>query len=554
MKFRLFGPLLFLLGLCTATLSQTSAFTYQGKLTDGGSPANGTFDITFKLYDALANGTQIGADVEKDNVAVSDGIFTVSLDFGSSAFPGAARFLDISVRPGASTGAFTQLAPRQAITSSPYAIAAERAGFAARTATVTSGATPSVTGLTTLVLNYPSSSSITGLIGGVEGQCVTLVVGSQPMTVNTGSGTQFRLTGNWTGQVYDSLTVCLQTIGSDQVWVEKTRSVNAPFFNLTVGPGPYGYVWVGPDPALICEAPCYIQTRVGTRKMLTAVPWLGYEVAGWTGACAGTLGTDPCFVTVNGNTEIGAWFVPRLFDVTVVKTGTGNGTVNSSPNGINCGPICATTYPSNTQVTLAATPAINSIFSGWSGGGCSGTGTCITTITSNTLVTANFTVAPRQLTIAKSGNGSGRVTSFPSGIDCGADCVEYYDHGTFVQLTAIPDLGSTFADWGFCSGTEVCTIEMNQPRVLNAIFTLMQFQLEVVKTGNGAGHVASGPAGIDCGPTCSANFDFNTVVTLRAAPLSGSAFTGWSGPCSGTGDCVVTINQAQSATATFTLQ
>ncbi len=108
---------------------QTTAFTYQGKLTDGVGPANAAYDFQFKLFDALAAGAQVGGTLSPTNVAVSNGIFTVTLDFGAPVFPGANRFLDISVRL-AGGGAFTQLTPRQPITSTPYAIKALSAAAA----------------------------------------------------------------------------------------------------------------------------------------------------------------------------------------------------------------------------------------------------------------------------------------------------------------------------------------------------------------------------------------------------------------------------------------
>src|SRR5580765_1271989 len=106
-----------------AALAQTSSCTYQGKLTDASVAANGAYDFTFRLYDALTGGSQVGSDITADDVAVTDGIFTVNLDFGAAAFTnGAPRFLEISVRPGVSTGAYTMLSPRQAITSAPHSI------------------------------------------------------------------------------------------------------------------------------------------------------------------------------------------------------------------------------------------------------------------------------------------------------------------------------------------------------------------------------------------------------------------------------------------------
>lgn len=104
------------------TLAQTTTFTYQGKLTDAGNPANGVYDLQFRLLDALAGGNPVGATIIREDVAASGGIFTVTLDFGAAAFPGANRWLEIGVRPGPSTGAFTPLSPLQPLTATPYAV------------------------------------------------------------------------------------------------------------------------------------------------------------------------------------------------------------------------------------------------------------------------------------------------------------------------------------------------------------------------------------------------------------------------------------------------
>lgn len=101
-----------------------SNFTYQGYLTSGGSAANGTFDFSFRLFNAASGGTQINA-IERGNVNVSNGVFTVDLDFGFDAFPGDPRFLEIGVRPGTSTGAYTTLTPRQSLAAVPYALFAQ---------------------------------------------------------------------------------------------------------------------------------------------------------------------------------------------------------------------------------------------------------------------------------------------------------------------------------------------------------------------------------------------------------------------------------------------
>src|SRR3989440_1689423 len=118
--------LLALAGAGAVCAQQTTAFTYQGRLTDGGAPANNNYDLQFTLWDAGVGGTQqpqpAPATLTKTNVAVTGGVFSVLLDFGVSAFPGADRFLEVGVRPGGSGGAFTVLSPRQQISSTPYAL------------------------------------------------------------------------------------------------------------------------------------------------------------------------------------------------------------------------------------------------------------------------------------------------------------------------------------------------------------------------------------------------------------------------------------------------
>lgn len=102
-----------------------TGFTYQGRLTNGGTPVNGTCDFEFKLYDAANAGTQIGSTQTKTNVSVGAGYFTIpDLDFGAGAFDGQARWLAIGVKcPTGSSGSYTALNPRQPLTPVPYALA-----------------------------------------------------------------------------------------------------------------------------------------------------------------------------------------------------------------------------------------------------------------------------------------------------------------------------------------------------------------------------------------------------------------------------------------------
>ncbi len=167
------------LSCASVTFAQTTAFTYQGKLTDAGNPANGTYDLQFRLFDAAAGGSLIGTALVLDDVTVSNGIFTVTLDFGAAAFPGANRFLEISVRPGVSVGAFTTLAPLQPISATPYALRSQAA--------------TSADGLSAACVNCVTSSQIQTVDGSqITGEIpvVSVPTGSGNYIQNAGAGGQ----------------------------------------------------------------------------------------------------------------------------------------------------------------------------------------------------------------------------------------------------------------------------------------------------------------------------------------------------------------------------
>lgn len=84
-----------------------TAFTYQGRLTDAGVPATGSYDMQFTLFGASTGGSVVGSPVTVSPVAVASGLFTASLDFGASAFTGSKRWLEIGVRPAGSVNAYT---------------------------------------------------------------------------------------------------------------------------------------------------------------------------------------------------------------------------------------------------------------------------------------------------------------------------------------------------------------------------------------------------------------------------------------------------------------
>ena len=234
--------------------------------------------------------------------------------------------------------------------------------------------------------------------------------------------------------------------------------------------------------------------------------------------------------------------------LSVILAGTGSGAVTSTPTGINCGSDCFQAFDIDTLVTLTATPMdANSVFAGWSGDADCEDGQI--TMDANLSCTATFS-AVRQLTITRAGDGSGRVTSTPSGIDCGAACAAYFYLAEPVALTATPDAISTFASW---SGDATCPHPvLTMDRACTATFDPLLYRLFVFVFGTGSGTVASLPAGISCNGDCEEDYRATTLVSLTAQVGPHSLFAGWAGPCTGTHvTCQVTMSEVVGVAAIF---
>src|SRR5438093_1600979 len=219
------------------------------------------------------------------------------------------------------------------------------------------------------------------------------------------------------------------------------------------------------------------------------------------------------------------------------------------------------------------------------------------------------------VSVTKSGDGAGLVTSIPAGISCGNGCQVTYPAGTVVTLVASATSGSKCAGWsGDCSGTSSCRVVGNAQLNVAARFNLLPstsstgggssstgtpsttgavaaggssifaststpvagaasstaalpanqpssadgnrsasvYNVVVAKSGDGAGTVSSKPGGIECGNGCAMTYMAGIPVTLIATPEAGSRFEGWSGQCSGTGACTVNGGGPISVTARFT--
>jgi len=307
---------------------------------------------------------------------------------------------------------------------------------------------------------------------------------------------------------------------------------------------------------LACTDVCTATVAIGAAVTLVASPDPGAVFAGWTGGCSSADTT--CSVTVTADLAVAARFDTAMFTVAVGITGSGGGTVVSTPGGVACPGTCSTLVPYNATVELVASPDEGSTFMGWSGA-CSGGGTCSLTVTADTTVTAEL--APNnQLAVTRAGNGGGTVSSSPGDISCGHGdgdvCTQRFPPHALVTLSAVAAGDSSFVEWsGACTGSDACQVTMDRAASVTATFALRKHNLQVALAGAGValgGVVTSSPAGIVCRLDCDELFDAHTQVTLTAFGTAESMFTRWSGACDGTdATCSITVEDATSVTATF---
>lgn len=447
------------------------------------------------------------------------------------------------------------------------------------------------------------------------------------LTASANSGSQFV---GWSGEGTDDGdpdTICTLTASTCSVKMDKAHSITAIFAtatgnnasNITLikeGSGSnFGRVTSTPA-GLDCGSSCSKSITNGTSVTLTATSSSsGAYFAGWevyfldlgkfvrqTNMCTGLEPT--CNITMAYGTEVRAKFnsdSDSNLILTTVREGTGSGSVISSPANLQSvctGNLCNETFKKNQVVTLVASANSGSQFIGWSGEGSDdGDPSTICTLTASTcsvkmdkahLITATFAAATgnnaSNLTLIKEGSGSdfGRVTSTPTGLDCGGTnqgsttaCSKSITNGTSVTLNATSSsAGAFFAGWevyfldqgkfvrqtNMCTGLEpTCNITMAYETQVRAKFDL-GYILNLRRQGEGVGSILSTSNNLqqECTETsCTQTYNNGRSVTLTAIPTVNSSFTGWivdgnNTTCPATSkNCTVLMDKAHLVTATF---
>ena len=378
------------------------------------------------------------------------------------------------------------------------------------------------------------------------------------------------LTTDATSQTPPSLrsaTVALQTmptitlagagVGSGAVALVPAASLNC---NLDAG---------------VATGTCQQSYSDGSTLTLIASVNPNSDFSSWTGC--DTINGTQCMLTLNGNRTVTATFSLKNRTLTVDGSGDGEGTVTS--NNINCmitttmmpAGVCMDTLSDGDAVSLTATANTGSVFSGWSGA-CTGNGVAQITMDASKTCTATFALqTSNQSNLSVSVEGMGTVTSNMGQINCPGTCAQGFGTGATVILTATPDFGATFVRWNRCSNPTgaTCTLTLNSPQMVKAIFNSPQFPLNVITGGRGSGTVTSDLTGIICGSDCMETFANSIDVKLIAVAAKGSSFSGWNGCLESSpvvvtkpdgrkivtkSTCVVKMTTTKNVTANFDLQ
>ncbi len=321
MKSKLLILSLAILTLFPTAFSQTTAFNFQGRLNDGSSAANGSYDIKFKLFDSSTGGGQIGSTIDRVGLLVINGVFSTILDFGASAFTTGNRFLEISVRPAGSPNAHVILGARQQILAVPFASRAVQATLADTSSDAS--ALGGVSALNYARLNFLNSGSLQATgnasFGNVAPNTRLTLSGGAPWTSNS-----------WTASMnmQNASAMGWEANGSGQHFGVGQADGGLYFFRTYAGFGQS--VPPANTDLRITDNGDIAQPidRNGVVKAIVAITANGTIARCYNGVSGVT--TSNCGITVSLNNQAGVYFIDFPFEVSnrfwIVS--------NDNPNGV----------------------------------------------------------------------------------------------------------------------------------------------------------------------------------------------------------------------------
>ncbi len=426
------------------------------------------------------------------------------------------------------------------------------------------------------ILGGATSGSVSSMPAGLActGSACTMMVDHGTSLELTATAALHYELGGWSGLSGCSGASCSLVVNADvSGTVAFARARRQVSVTLSGGDGTVRSLADGIDCAASGGATtgsCEAQVVDGTPMDFDAVPAPGYELASWGGDCAGTSGST-CSLTVGlADVSVSATFARARHDLDVTAvaamaaglTGSGSVAIAPAPSVASCvagAAPCVNTYDHATMVTLTAMhPATVAVT--WGADCALATGdTCMLTMTAAHSARATFTPISNSLNVTVT--GSGRVSSVGGTqiVDCrtaSGDCSETVGVGEMVTLRAYPDAGNDFTGWsGGCTASSGdCTVTVDMLTNVVASFAPTPRRLTVSVVG-AEGRAQDLAHGVDCaatGPgTCVVDLPHGTFVSLAAVETLAYRLQSWSGDCTGTGTCDLTMTAPRAATATF---
>lgn len=290
----------------------------------------------------------------------------------------------------------------------------------------------------------------------------------------------------------------------------------------------YGFVYTIPCSGII-ETNTVISFPKNSLVKVCAIPYDGQIFNNWNGYDRLIQNPDIIEMDITEFKKIEANFAVQNYTLRVTKIGAQYGGIISSPTGINCGTICQNNFPIGTNIELSYSIYDNDVlFDGWEG--CdevTDDGKCLIQLNNDRDIVAIFKPDLPKLTVLK--QGSGLVKSLPMNIiDCGPNCIDYFQWDQIINLQAIPEIGYNFITWyGDISGTNpIESLTMDVDKVVGALFSPINFIVSINKIGNGR-VLTSHSSSLDCGIICQNIFNYGTILTFTGNPDPNYNFEKW---------------------------
>jgi protocatechuate 3,4-dioxygenase beta subunit len=327
--------------------------------------------------------------------------------------------------------------------------------------------------------------------------------------------------------------------------------------NGTINCGDYGSscFWYVSDTASSYSV--YVKATASTNNIFN----------GWNNVCSSYSG-DWCVIDLSSGQSktISLAFTPE-YTLNIHKVGNGVGSISDGA-GIDCGDTCSSLFLKGSAVDLISTPETesNSVFRGWftstsatdTFAGCTSIGGCTIIMNSNQNITVKFVTYALNVRKDPLSIGNGKITSSDGLIDCGSKCSNIYSLNSYISLTATSDANSYAGKWIGCDSINenTCSLMMddNPPKNVSLVFEKVKYSLGMTKSGSGKGAISSSPALVNCDSgltVCGTQVYSGSFITLVATANAGSIFKGWSGACSGSSNCGITMDKTKNLIAVF---